>query len=364
MGRKHDGYGANIIADARRAGALYVRIYHAGIVYKRRAANLSHARELVHEIKRAIARGEWPPKAQPKAARFDELLTDYREAKRREGKAVMNGEFAWRRLMARFGGRLACEITVREVEAWRDEMLDTLSVASVNRHLTLLRAILNRGIRDGRLDPAKKPAVKLLKENNGRVRYLTDAEEAHLSEALPAWLRPLVTVAIHTGMRRGELLKLKWNDVDMAAGAITIREAKSGETERIPINQTARQTLAALRDERRQRAKRTGDARELFGRFVFCAPGGGYLHDLNRYWYPAVSAAGIGDLRFHDLRHTFCSRLVMSGADLYRVQQLARHRRPEMTMRYAHLSPAHLRAAVELLDAPGLKPWAERDAQS
>ena len=113
-----------------------------------------------------------------------------------------------------------------------------------------------------------------------------------------------------------------------------------------------------------RRAKRTGDARALFGRYVFCAPGGGYLHDLNRYWYPAMKAAGVEDLRFHDLRHTFCSRLVMSGADLYRVQRLARHRRPEMTMRYAHLSPAHLRAAVELLDAPGLKPWATNTARS
>jgi integrase len=71
-----------------------------------------------------------------------------------------------------------------------------------------------------------------------------------------------------------------------------------------------------------------------------------------------VQAARIEDLRFHDLRHTCLSRLVMSGADLYAVQRLARHRRPEMTMRYAHLSPAHLRGVAELLDAPGPKPWA------
>jgi integrase len=244
------------------------------------------------------------------------------------------------------------EISAREVECWRDEMLGSLSVASVNRHLTLFRAILNRAVRDGRVEPQNVPAVKLLKENNSRVRYLTNGEEAHLIEALPEWLGPLVITAIHTGLRRGELLKLRWNDVDLNAGAVTIHKGKSGFTERIPINQTVRQKLARILEERRQRARATGDARELFGRYVFCAPGGGYLHALNRYWYPAVKRAGIEDFRFHDLRHTCLSRLAMKGADFYAIQRLARHRRPEMTMRYAHLSPGHLRTVAELLDAP------------
>jgi integrase len=210
------------------------------------------ARKRYMQRKTEIAEGRYFPRARRRAVLFDDLLDDYREAKRREGKAVMQGEFAWRRLAKAFGGRRADTITVREIEELRDGMLETLSVASVNRHMTLLRAILNRGIRDGRLDPAKKPAIRLLKENNGRVRYLSEGEEAHLIAALPEWLRSLVMTAIHTGMRRGELLKLKWDGVDLAAGAITIREAKSGETERIPVNQTVRRMLPALREERMQ----------------------------------------------------------------------------------------------------------------
>jgi integrase len=352
MARKAEGRDESLIEEPKGSGNWFVRIYHGGRRYKRRAASKSHARQLRDEIRVAIRRGEWPPKAKSRTVLFDELLDDYRYAKRREGKAVMQGEFAWRRLHAAFGGRRADELSAREVESLRDEMLQTLSVASVNRHLTLLRAILNRAVRDGRLDMEKNPAIKLLKETNGRVRYLSDGEEAHLMESLPAWLRPLVLTAIHTGLRRGELLKLRWNDVDLIAGAITISKGKSGFTERIPINQTVRQVLARVHGERRQWARATGDARELFGRFVFCAPGGGYLHALNRYWYPAMKRAGIEDFRFHDLRHTCLSRLAMKGADFYAIQRLARHRRPEMTMRYAHLSPGHLRTVAELLDAP------------
>jgi integrase len=364
MARKDDGYGANIIEDARRPGALYVRIYHDGIVYKRRAANLSHARELVHEIKRAIARGEWPPKAQPEAARFDELLADYREAKRREGKAIIRTDIGYRRLLERFGGRRADSLTPDEVECWRDAMLQTMAPATVNLHLCLLRAILRRAVRGKRLDPAALPEVKGPKLNNKRVRYLTDAEEAHLSEALPAWLRPLVTVAIHTGMRRGELLRLRWPEVDFVSGTIHVRIAKSGEGRHIPLSPTAHRTLAVLRDERRARLSARVVRHSDADRPVFAAPEGGFILNLNRAWYPALTRAGLEGFRFHDLRHTFASRLVQRGVSLYEVGTLLGHKTPAMTLRYAHLDPKALKAAVALLDAPGLKPWAERDAQS
>src|SRR5437868_2102640 len=101
MADKEKDYGANIMEDPRRPGALYVRVYHAGHVYKRRAASLSHARDLVHEIKAAIVKGEWPPKPKPRPSRFDDLLDDYRAAKDREGKVIYGGVLGWRRLLER-----------------------------------------------------------------------------------------------------------------------------------------------------------------------------------------------------------------------------------------------------------------------
>ncbi len=348
-----------IIEEPKGSGRWFVRIYHAGRRYKRRAASLSHARQKREEIRVAIRKGEWPPKPKLKAVLLDDLLDEYREAKKREGKAIMRSGIGYQRLLDRFGRLRADEITAVAVEAWRVDLLESMSVASANHHLQLLRAILLHGVRNRKLKREDVPGIKLPNPNNQRVRYVTDGEERRLIAALPDYLHPLIVTAIHTGMRRGELAALKWSEVDFVSGTIVIREAKSGEGRRLPMNPVVRKTLAALRDRRRERIRARVVDRNLAAGYVFTGPRGGVLMNLNRDWYPALEAAKIEDLHFHDLRHTFASRLVMAGVDLYRVQTLMGHKTPAMTLRYAHLSPAHLRAAVDLLAAPGPKPWAE-----
>src|SRR5262249_11483148 len=103
------------------------------------------------------------------------------------------------------------------------------STATVNHHLQLLRAILLRAVNNRRLRREDVPPIKLENPNNKRVRYLTDEEEMKLRAQLPEWFRPLITLAIHTGMRKGELQNLKWQDVDLDTLSIRTREAKSGE---------------------------------------------------------------------------------------------------------------------------------------
>jgi integrase len=164
-------------------------------------------------------------------------------------------------------------------------------------------------------------------------------------------------------MRKGELLNLRWDDVDFVSDTVTVREAKSGEGRRLPMSATARralQTAGRLRGQHlKMRPVNQGSSH------VFSAPQGGFLMNLNRDWYRALKKSGPNDFRFHDLRHTFASRLVMAGVDLYRVQMLMGHKTPAMTLRYAHLSPQHLRAAVALLDdTPGTKPWADARRQT
>ena len=108
-------------------------------------------------------------------------------------------------------------------------MRERVSVATTNRNLTLLRAIFNRALKHGRITESPMREMKLAKENNTRVRFIEEAEEARLIEALPERFRPLAIVALHTGARRGELLGLRWNDIDFATDTITIRKSKSGE---------------------------------------------------------------------------------------------------------------------------------------
>jgi len=110
----------------------------------------------------------------------------------------------------------------------------------------------------------------------------------------------------------------------------------------------------AWRERLRARVVRQSEANG----YVFSAPRGGFMSNLNRIWYPLLERAGLQGLHFHDLRHTYGSRLVMLGVPIFTVQKLMGHKKIEMTMRYAHLAPGHLRAAVELLAGEGPKPWA------
>ena len=180
----------------------------------------------------------------------------------------------------------------------------------------------------------------------------------------PEILRPLIKVAVNTGMRKGELLNLKWDDVDFVSGTLWVRRAKSGEGRRLPMNSVARSALAGLRDERRERLRARVVSCEAAGGYVFGTPDGGFLHNLNRYWYPGLGRAGIEDLHFHDLRHTFVSGYMMAGGDLYTLQTLLGHKTAQMVQRYAHLSVQHLKAAVELLAASGPKPWSEKQQRN
>jgi hypothetical protein len=171
---------SGIIEDPRRPGKLYLRIWHQGRKYNRRIESVSQGRRLYHEIKAAIARGKWPPKPKPKTVTFDELLKDYRDAKRLDGKAVMASGIGYRRLLERFGGSRADEIATVDVDKWRRELEETMAPASVNLHLCLLRAILPHGLRSKKLPAGALPEIDALKTNNQRVRYLTDDEENRL----------------------------------------------------------------------------------------------------------------------------------------------------------------------------------------
>jgi integrase len=193
--------------------------------------------------------------------------------------------------------------------------------------------------------------VRPLKENNRRVEWLTEAEdqEKRLFAILPVRYHPIVMVALYSGMRKTEQLSLQWSDVDFRMGQIKVRESKAGKSRVIPMNETLSDTLRRL-------------PRTLNNPFVFIGRiEGERMADLPREWEEYVSAAGIADFHWHDLRHTFASRLVMAGIPLRAVQELLGHQSLAMTERYSHLAPEDLKDAVAVLSksnqlAPELAP--------
>jgi len=184
--------------------------------------------------------------------------------------------------------------------------------------------------------------IKLGKENNRRVRWLSEDEEVCLLGVLSRNHQVLVLVAVHTGMRKGEQLSLRWTDIDFHQRRLTIRESKSGEARYIPLNEVA---VAALQ----KHPKMIDNPYVFYGR----NPGQPMHNGIkNNDWKRYLGEAGIENLKWHDLRHSFASRLVMRGVDLYTVSKLLGHQSLEMTGRYAHLAPEYLKNAVDLLTSP------------
>ena len=179
-----------------------------------------------------------------------------------------------------------------------------------------------------------------LREKGARLRFLDTNEIQLLLQASSEDFRPVLITALHTGMRRGEILNLKWDDVNLKNRIITVQESKSGKKRMIPVDDTLYQTLRPLRSR-------------FHKGYVFPLPGKPEKQwiDFRRRFRSAIRKAGIKDFRFHDIRHTFASHLVMNGVDIKSVQELLGHASLTMTMKYAHLAPDHRLRAIKTLDS-------------
>ena len=205
--------------------------------------------------------------------------------------------------------------------------------------------MLNKAVEWGMLEqnPFNKGSKLMLKENNHRLRFLNNSEIEALLKACDELkvtsphLRPIVETALLTGMRRNELLSLKWEQI--RNGFIYLTETKSGKARQIPINDRLAEVFKEVRR-----------GNQLKSPHVFCGPDGKRFFEVKRSFASACRKAGIEAFRFHDLRHTFAGQLVMRGASLKAVQELLGHASLAMTMRYAHLSHEHLKDSVNLLN--------------
>jgi integrase len=214
-----------------------------------------------------------------------------------------------RDLRAEFGDRRLSEITYLDLETYRNRRKGTPTKAgkprtdaSVNRDMAIIGHMLSKAVEWGMLEisPFKKGKRLMFKENNHRLRFLSDAEVEALIKACSPHLRPIVEVAFLSGMRRGELLGLKWEEI--RNGFIYLTETKSGKARQIPINDRLAEVLKEVRREK-----------QLKSPHVFCDSQGRRFFEVKRSFASACRRAGLEDFRFHDLRHTFASHLVMNG---------------------------------------------------
>jgi len=236
------------------------------------------------------------------------------------------------------------QITCLHLEKYRAERLaDGVSKSTTNRELAILSRIFSLGIDWGlgSENPVKK--IRFFSEQeNAKERILTGEEEIRLLKASPGHLKPILIVALNTGMRRGEILGLKWSQVDLERRVIKVERTKSGKNRFVFMNSALFKVFEELHKDRVDREQ------------VFVNPKTGRpFRDIKRAFKSACEKAEIENLRIHDLRHTFASRLVERGADLITVKELLGHSTVKMTERYTHPNLAQKQRAVETLAQNG-----------
>jgi len=246
------------------------------------------------------------------------------------------------RILGWFRDRSADSVTPQEIERHFEICIEEeqWAASTVNHYRSLLSLTYRLAIRNGKTSGNPARATQHRREDNSRVRYLTPEEETKLRAVLEKeWLGhvPELDLALHTGLRLSEMYGLDWQDVDLARRLLLVRCGKNGEARHARLNSVA---LKAL-DHLRKRGDGTGPViRNLAGE-PLAGP---------RYWFEkAIKKAGLVDFHWHDLRHTFASRLTMAGVGLRAVQDAMGHKSVAMTVRYSHLAPDFLQDVVDKL---------------
>src|SRR3972149_660627 len=303
--------------------------------------------EKIHaKVMTEMTEGKWFDKPVGAEKTVRELLEKYMSEHSARNKALKS-HIRDRSLSAHlnrcFGSLVLTDLSPRLISEYQVRRRDEGAAPNtVNNELRLLSHAFNLAMKEWEwvdLNPVSK--VSKEKVNNQIERWLTYEEEEKLLAASPHWLQEIIIFAVNTGLRQGEILDLAWDRVDLFRRTITILEQKNKGKDTLPLNS---QTLAVLK----ARCK----VKSIKSNLVFYSKECTRIDAANllRSFYVAVDKAELPKTRFHDLRHTFATRLVQIGVDLYKVQKLMRHKTPIMTQRYAHHYPESLRDGVEALD--------------
>lgn len=325
-----------------RDGMYWIDYYVAGRRYREKVGTETMAKKALAKITVAKVENRYFDIKRESKITFRQIAQQFFETYSQPCKKSARGDgYSIRRLNTHFGDTRLGNVTKLSIEEYKLKRKVQVSGPTVNRDLALIKTIFNKAIEWGKAthNPVKK--VKFFPEHDPRMRFLEKGEVDALLRNCSQWLRPIVIVGLHTGMREGEIFDLRWDDINFHSRNVRVRPAKSGEGRNIPMNKSLFNELQAMK-------------KNLDSPYIFSNTDNEKITRHGKFrkqWCNAVKQSGILDFHFHDLRHTFASHLVMRGVELKTVQELLGHKSTKMTERYSHLSPRHKSKAVMVLDS-------------
>jgi site-specific recombinase XerD len=326
------------------SGEWWIRYVDAAGRYRReKAGSKSTAIDLVRKRKTEALQGKkLPEKLRRATVTFAEIARDALAYSKREKRTYEDDVSRMERILGWFRERAADSITPHEIEQRLEEgsECEGWAASTVNHYRSLMSLAYRLAIRNGKAKENPARATRHRREDNSRVRYLSHEEETRLRNVLvkdwPGHV-PELDLALHTGLRLSEMYGLTWENVNLSQRLLTIPRCKNGERRYVRLNSVALAALVAFQ----ARGNGCGPVVRNSQGEPLAGP---------RYWFErALRTACIEGFHWHDLRHTFASRLVMAGVNLRAVQEALGHKSIAMTVRYSHLSPDYQLSAVERL---------------
>lgn len=334
----------------KRDGMWWVSITFGGRRIRRstETAKIELAKAIESKLRTELIEGKYFDKYEGERKTFKEMKDRFMKEHAPKVSVSMQTSYrvSLKHFSSFFGDLGLTAITPKKIAEYKVlRYVEGAKPATINKELAMLSKAFSLAVREWEW-VKENPVSKVTKEreNNKRDRWLTYDEEKRLLENSPQWLRDIIIFALHTGLRKDELLSLQWSRVDLFRKTIIIQETKNGKPRTIPLNRIALDILM-------EKAK----VKNLKSDLVFLSDAITKIcyQNLTRAFNIAIERARIQDFHFHDLRHTFATRLAQRGVDIYKISKLLGHVSITMTQRYAHHCPESLREGIAVLENSG-----------
>jgi len=349
----------------QRRGTYWIDYYYRDRRYRQKIGSRRRdAEEALSKIKVKVAAGEFvPPEERKRAEAFQrqpiafetfalEEYLPWSEVNHSAKHHRLQESIVRVQLIPYFSGRHLHEITPKLIDDYiaqrirghylKGKQRRAVKEATVNRDIACLKILFRKAVEWGKADTSPARGIKTFKEIPNPPRLLEQEEVALLLDEMPEHLKALVACAVYAGLRREELFHLRWEDVNWKTGELTVvsreeHHTKNYESRRIPMNEVLAEAL-------RRHLHR------LDSLHIFCNRDGQPYDNIRKALHSAAKRAGIvGMVGLHQLRHAFCSHALMQGIDARTVQKWMGHRDLKTTLRYAHVSADHEKAAIQRL---------------
>ena len=313
---------------------------------------LTDAKSWIQDTESSLRNGRILPETEAQRHTLSEAIERYLLEEVQKKPKVMEDHvrcLAWFKTQA--GSKYLCDVTPALISQLKGLFLRGVTRYNLprkpqtwNRYLSVLSCVLQLCTNDWEwmeFNPARR--VRREKEAPGRARFLSEAEREKLldicKESCSPNLYAIVVLALSTGMRRGEMLYLTWDQIDLNSGVLILEETKNGERRRVTIRAHALEVL-------RKHAK----VRRIDTNLVFPSESAKTSFSLDKPWYAALKKAGIPNFRFHDLRHSAASYLAMNGATMLQISEVLGHKTLQMVKRYSHFAESEIADVVERMN--------------